>query len=290
MKRVLITGKNGYIGNQLERWLMKFPDDYVVHKISVRDDLWRNSSFSDYDVIIHLAGIAHVSLNPKMKEEYYKVNRDLTIEIAKKSKEDGVKQFIFMSSIIVYGKSVERHGMIDESTIPKPNNFYGMSKLDAEKGITLLESNDFKISVIRPPMIYGKGSKGNYSKLSKLAKLSPIFPDIDNKRSMLHIDNLREFIKVVIDRKETGLFFPQNKEYVKTSELVKIIAEVSEKKIWITKLLNPIIKLMRRVGIVNKIFGNLVYDHSMSNYDNAKYQIRTFRKSIELTELESGQL
>lgn len=133
-------------------------------------------------------------------------------------------------------------------------------------------------------MIYGKGSKGNYPRLAKMAKKIPVFPDIDNERSMLHIDNLCEFIKVMIDLDESCLYFPQNKEYVKTSELVKTIAEVHGKKIMMTKVFNPVLRLMFGIGVVNKVFGNLVYGKSMSDYDKANYRIRTFKEYIELTE------
>ena len=168
-----------------------------------------------------------------MKELYYKVNRDLAIEIAKKAKREGVKQFIFMSSIIVYGSSgrIGERKIIDKDTKPSPVDFYGDSKLQAEKGLRALESDIFKVVILRPPMIYGKGSKGNYPKLSKAARVLPIFPDIDNERSMLHIDNLCEFIKLMIDNEESGVFFPQNKEYVKTSEMVKLIADVQGRKV-----------------------------------------------------------
>jgi len=284
MKRVLITGKNSYIGTSLENWLMREPDKYKVDTIDMKDGLWKEKDFSQHDVVFHVAGIAHVSSDPKMEDLYYKVNRDLTIETAEKAKAEGVKQFIFMSSIIVYGDSSSSKRVIDRNTVPTPSNFYGNSKLQAEEGIKDLESDNFKIVVLRPPMIYGKGSKGNYPRLANMAKKIPVFPDINNERSMLHIDNLCEFIKIMIDHEETGLYFPQNKEYVKTSELVKTIAEVHGKKIMITKLFNPVLRLMFGIGIVNKVFGNLVYEKSMSDYDKANYRIRDFRESIELTE------
>ncbi len=283
MKRILITGKNSYIGTSFEKWLAKYPDEYTIDSISLRDGSWKDNDFSKYDVIFHVAGIAHVSTDPKMEELYYKVNRDLTIEIAKKAKTDGVKQFIFMSSIIVYGDSSSSKRVIDIDTVPTPSNFYGDSKLQAEEGIKHLESDDFKIVILRPPMIYGKGSKGNYPRLANFAKKMPIFPDIDNERSMLHIDNLCEFLKAMIDHEESGIFFPQNKDYVKTSEMVRLISEVHGKKIWMTKLFNPILKLMFGIGIVKKVFGNLVYEKSMSNYKE-NYRIRDFRESIIATE------
>jgi UDP-glucose 4-epimerase len=284
MKNILITGKNSYIGTSLENWIMREPNKYKVDTIDMKDGSWKEKDFSSYDVVFHVAGIAHVSSDPKMEDLYYKVNRDLTIKTAEKAKAEGVKQFIFMSSIIVYGDSSSSKRVIDRNTVPTPSNFYGNSKLQAEEGIKHLESDHFKIVMVRPPMIYGKGSKGNYPRLANMAKKIPGFPDIDNERSMLHIDNLCEFIKVMIDHEETGLYFPQNKEYVKTSELVRTIAEVHGKKIWMTKLFNPVLRLMFGIGIVNKVFGNLVYEKSMSDYDKANYRIRDFRESIELTE------
>ncbi|MBT9139345.1 MAG: N-acetyl-alpha-D-glucosaminyl-diphospho-ditrans,octacis-undecaprenol 4-epimerase [Syntrophomonadaceae bacterium] len=284
MKRVLITGKNSYIGTSLENWLAKEPDKYKVDTVDMKDGSWKEKNFSEYDVVFHVAGIAHVSTDPKMADLYYKVNRDLTIETAEKAKAEGVKQFILMSSIIVYGDSARNKRVIDKSTEPTPSNFYGNSKLQAEKGIKPLESDEFKIVVLRPPIIYGKGSKGNYPKLAKAAKKLPIFPDIDNERSMLHIDNLCEFLKVMIDHEESGLFFPQNSEYVKTSEMVRLIAEVHGKKIRLTKIFNPVLRLVGlKVGLINKVFGNLVYEKSMSDY-KVNYRIRDLRESIELTE------
>jgi len=285
VRNVLITGKNSYIGKSLENWLMREPDKYKVDTVDMKDDAWKEKDFNSYEVVVHVAGIAHVSSNSKMEDLYYKVNRDLTIETAKKAKSEGVKQFIFMSSIIVYGDSNRGKRVIDRNTIPIPSNFYGNSKLQAEEGIKHLETDDFKIVVLRPPMIYGKGSKGNYPRLANMAKKIPVFPDIDNERSMLHVDNLCEFIKVMIEYEETGLFFPQNEEYVKTSELVRTIAEIHGKKILMTKLFNPVFKFMfGRVGLVDKVFGNLVYDKSMSDYDKVNYRIRKFSESIELTE------
>ncbi|NLK22327.1 MAG: NAD-dependent epimerase/dehydratase family protein [Epulopiscium sp.] len=284
MKKILITGANSYIGTSLEKWLGRYPDEYQIDTVDMMGDSWKGKDFSGYDVVFHVAGIAHVSSDPKMEELYYRVNRDLTIETAKKAKAEGVRQFIFMSSIIVYGDSSSSKRIIDKNTVPTPSNFYGNSKLQAEEGIKHLKSDIFKIIVLRPPMIYGKGSRGNYLRLSNMAKKIPVFPDIDNERSMLHIDNLCEFIKLMIDNKESGLFFPQNKEYVRTSEMVRLIAEVHGKRIVLTKVFNPILRLMFGIDVVNKVFGNLVYEKSMSDYDKADYRIRSFKQSIELTE------
>lgn len=288
MKNILITGANSYVGTSFEKYLKKWSNDYNIDTVDMIDGNWKNKDFSEYDTILHVAGIAHVSTDPKMEELYYKVNRDLTIETAKKAKNDGVKQFIFMSSIIVYGdsSSINKKRVIDKNTVPMPSNFYGKSKLQAEEGIFPLQDDKFNVVVIRPPMIFGKGSKGNYPKLSKIAQKLPIFPNIENERSMLHIDNLCEFIRLMIVNQEKGILFPQNKEYVSTSKLVKLIAEVHGKNILLTKLFNPILKLTGNfVGQVNKAFGNLVYEKSMSEYKN-EYRVRDLKEAINLTEVK----
>lgn len=285
MRRVLITGKHSYIGSSLENWLATEPDEFKVDTLDMKDDIWRSVDFSAYDTVFHVAGIAHVSTNPNMKDSYYKVNRDLAIETAKKAKAEGVKQFIFMSSIIVYGDSRSNDNVINRKTIPNPSSFYGSSKLQAEEGLMLLNCANFKIVILRPPMIYGRGSRGNYPKLSMLSQKLPIFPDFNNARSMLHIDNLCEFIKLLIENDESGLFFPQNSEYVKTTEMVKLIAEVHNKKIWFTRIFNPIIRLLiKHINVIDKMFGNLVYDLLISDYKKGNYQIRNFSESIQLTE------
>jgi len=266
---------------------MKWGNEFEIETIDVKQKEWKNIDFSKYDVLFHVAGIAHVKNGYKDEDLYYKINRDLSIDIAKKAKAEGVRQFIFMSSIKVYGDKVlidNNESIINKNTEPLPNNSYGKSKLQAEQGILILQDYNFNVVIIRAPMIFGKGSKGNYPKLSKIAKLTPVFPDIYNQRSMLHIDNLCEFIRLIILNNEKGIFFPQNKEYVCTSELVKIIAAISGKKIIFIRLFNPLIKLLRKkVNFINKIFGNFVYEKSMSEY-KVEYRIRNLKESIELTE------
>ncbi|MDP3306585.1 MAG: NAD-dependent epimerase/dehydratase family protein [Erysipelotrichaceae bacterium] len=284
MKKILITGRNSFIGTSVKNWLLLEPSKYSVDTLDMKGQAWKQNDFSSYDVVFHVAGIAHISANPKLKDLYFQVNRDLAIETAQKAKFDGVKQFIFMSSIIVYGESSGSERIIDINTIPTPSNYYGDSKLQADEGIRRIESENFKVVILRPPMIYGKGSKGNYPKLVSVAKMLPIFPDFDNQRSMLHIDNFCEFVKVMIDHEETGLFFPQNTDYVETSKMVKLIREVNGKRTLLTKKFNWIIRLLFKLGITRKLFGNLVYEKSMSDYKSQNYRIRTFKESIELTE------
>ena len=267
----------------------RYSGEFEVTQLSVREDGWKNHDFSQYDSVFHVAGIAHSdtgNASDETKALYYRVNTDLTVEVAEKAKEMGVQQFIFMSSIIVYGDSapVGQRKLITKDTIPHPDNFYGDSKLQAEVKLQTLGTKDFKIAIVRPPMIYGKGSKGNYPKLAKLAKISPLFPNIENERSMLHIDNLCEFIRLLIEERDNGIFTPQNKKHVKTSDLVVAIGEVHDKKVKLTKSFNGTLRVLaNKIGLINKVFGNLSYEQSMSNY-HRDYNIRTFKESVELTE------
>lgn len=278
MKRILITGKDSYIGTSFENWLLKEPDKYKIDTLDMRDEKWSDKDISKYDVVFHVAGIAHIKETKENRHLYSKVNRDLAFETAKKAKSAGVKQFIFLSSVSVYGL---HKGIINKETPLNPRNAYGKSKLDAEKLISNLKDDTFKIATVRPPMVYGPGCKGNYPRLAKLALKLPIFPMVDNKRSMIYIDNLSEFVKQLVDEESQGLFYPQNAEYVNTSEMVRLIAEAHGNKIRMTKIFNPIIRLMN-VGVVNKVFGDLIYDHSIVN----KANFVSLKESIEITENE----
>lgn len=274
MKRILITGMNSYVGNNLEKWLLQYQDQYKVDKISLRTDEWKQTDFSIYDSIVHVAGIAHQKETKKNAHLYYEVNRDLAYKVAKKAKLEVVPHFIFISSMSVYGLEV---GVIDEYTPLQPKTHYGKSKLKAEQLITRLADENFKIAILRPPMIYGKDCPGNYRRLRWLALKTPIFPDIDNKRSMIYIDNLSEYIRQTIDYSKEGLFFPQNKEYVNTSKLVQQIAINNKKNIYLTKLFNPVLKLLR-LSVVNKVFGTLIYDYE-EKFDMPMNFIESIKKT-----------
>ena len=289
MKRILITGANSYIGTSFEKYVSQWPEKYETDTVDMVDGSWRKKSFAGYDAVFHVAGIAH-SDNGKISEEkeklYYSVNTDLTIETAKKAKEDGVKQFVFMSSAIVYGESapIGKQKIITKETPVSPANCYGDSKVQAEKGLKELEDDRFKVVILRPPMIYGKGSKGNYPALVKLAKKLPLFPYVRNERSMLYIGNLVEFVRLMIENEERGTFWPQNVEYSNTSELVRMIGAAHGKKVRLVKGFGWLLKIVSHfTGLVNKAFGNLTYEKSMSEYKE-EYRRVTLAESIEETE------
>ena len=288
-KKVLITGQGSYIGTAVERWLLKDKDHYQVDTLDMQDETWRDTDFSKYDVVYHVAGIAHAdvgNVTEEQKQLYYKVNTDLTIEVAERARQAKVKQFIFMSSMIVYSGCKEN--FITSETEPCPLNFYGDSKWRADQKIQEMDAENFKVVVLRPPMIYGKGSKGNYPQLAKLASKLPVFPIVKNQRSMLHIDNLCQFVKLMIDNEEHGVFFPQNGEYSNTSDMVQMIAEVKGHRIIMIPFVGIFIKLLEKVpgkigGLTIKAFGNSSYDMSMSEYKE-NYRVNSLRKSIVLTE------
>lgn len=285
MKRILITGKDSYIGTNFKNYLEVYPEEYEVVELDVRDESWKNYDFTPYDVVFHVAGLAHSTPDESQKELYYRVNTDLTYDVAKKVKTSGVKQFIFMSSIIVYGSGkIGEDRIITKDTPLTPDNFYGDSKKQAELKIRPLEDNNFNIVIIRPPMIYGPGSKGNYPLLAKFAKRTPIFPTLENERSMLFLGNLMEFIRLMIDNEESGIFLPQNAEYVSSKELIKEIARIHKHRIFFIGIFNPLIRWFNKNVYINKVFGSFTIEKQLSEYKDG-YQKYTFKESIKLTEV-----
>jgi nucleoside-diphosphate-sugar epimerase len=285
MKKILITGEKSYIGTSLINWMNKYDDIYSIDIISIRDNTWKDKYFGEYDVIVNVAGIAHIKPKPDLQDLFYKVNRDLTISIANKALEEGVSQFIFLSSMNVFGDTNET---ITKNTVPRPRNFYGDSKLQADISIQKLNSESFKVVSIRPPVVYGANCKGNFNLLSKFAKKIPIFPEYKNRRSMIYIDNLCELIRLIIDNEESGVFHPQNKEYISTTDIVKKISKIYEKHLITTKLFNPFIRFfINKNKLMNKIFADDLYDKELSNYKNFSYCVVSFEDSIMLTEKNS---
>ena len=283
MKKILITGKGSFIGTHVESWLKKSKDKYIIDTLDMMDEAWRNYSFSGYDVVYHVAGIAHVSSKKKMIPLYFKVNRDLAIEVAKKAKDEMVKQFIFMSSMIVYGHNpkVRKYSHIDVEKI-NPTNAYGRSKAEADLEIQKLASDTFKTAIIRTPIVYGKGCKGNFPKLIKFSCKLPVFFNFKSQKSMIHIDNLCEFVKLLIDNDAKGVFFPQNKDYVAIKDLVRLARKENNKKYRETKIFNWIIILGSYIlPIINQVFGNKTYDLNVSNHFDFKYNVISFEDSIK---------
>ena len=282
MKRILITGAGSYVGESVRKYILSTSSEFQIDAVDTMGDNWKKADYSQYDVVYHVAGIAHVNADPKMEALYYKVNRDLTIEVAKHAKAAGVKQFIFMSSQIVFHESQSlKSEVLTAETKENPNGFYGDSKLQAELGIKPLEDENFKVCILRPCMIYGPNAKGNFPRLAKLACKTPIFPCWHNKRSMLYIDNLAEFVKQAILSELSGTYYPQNRELADTVEIIRFFAKAAGRRIWITRLLNPFVWLVSFVlQPINKMFATYYYNPKMSKMD-FDYQLVSFEESLK---------
>ena len=289
MKKLLITGANSYIGTSVEQYLQQWPQDYQVDTVDMIDGSWRNLDFSGYDTVLHVAGLVHqpqTKNDPAQAERYDRINHLLAVETAQKAKTDGVKQFVFLSSASVYGLNapVGQVVMITKDTPLNPTDNYGISKKHAEEGLRKLADEQFKVAIVRPPMIYGKGCKGNYQTMAKLARKLPVFPWVENQRSMLYMENLAEFIRLLIDDESEGIFCPQNNEYVNTSDMVNLIAHANGKGIVLIHGVSWALKLLRPVtGIVDKAFGSLCYDFELSRYSK-DYCVKNLPESIQETE------
>lgn len=274
-----MTGQNSYIANNFGDFINQHPSLYMLELMSVRDNSWETQSFESYDTLIHAAALVHQSTKNSTLEQYDKVNCQLSIELAKKAKKDGVKHFIFLSTMSVYGLNT---GHITVKTSLNPKSLYGHSKAKAEEALLALDSTDFTVTIIRAPMIYGPNCKGNFRSLHKIANISPIFPKVNNRRSAIFIDNFSEFLKVVVDEKLEGILYPQDKEYLNTSDTVSLISQYSSKNIYISKLAGLGVNFLLFSPVIQKAFGSLTYDPSLpGGPNNLEYNKVSFDESIK---------
>ena len=297
--RVLITGQHSYIGTSFENYIRKYCPRWQVDTISVHGDDWKQTTdFGRYDAVLHVAGKAHAdvgTVSEAEKREYYRVNCDLAKEVAEAAKDAGVRLFIYPGSMIIYGESAPfgKQKVITADTKPEPANFYGNSKWQAEEALRGLESETFQVAVLRLPMVYGPGSKGNYPTLAKMSKWLSVFPKVHNSRSMIYIENLCEFIREVIEHGDSGIFYPQNAQYVSTAELVKTISRAAGKRMFLLPGCSLPVKLAckmpgRAGRLAGKAFGNLTYEKSLSEYRGNRYQRYNLTQSVRRTEKVSG--
>lgn len=282
--KILITGQNSYIGNAFEAYATENQLQLHVDKISLRNEFWKRTDFSQYDSIFHVAGIAHnksVSFNSK---NYWDINYDLTLEVAELAKAQGVKQFIYMSSIIIYGPD---QALSDQICInvdkPSPKGIYAESKYAADQALQKLESEDFKVSIIRSPMVYGPGCKGNFPKLIKLSQWMFMQPIINNQRSMVYIDHLLKLVHLIIQNLASGIFYPQETEYLSTSIIIETARQVNHRKIRKSGISDAFIKLISFLPIIKKIYGNKKYSQDISHHFKGDYRYIQLDESLKKT-------
>lgn len=282
MRRILITGATSWIGSEVEAHLATFPGRYVVERVSLRGDAWKERSWEGIDSVLHLAGIVHEGEKAgDMDGLYDEVNVALTHEAAFKAKAEGVPHFVFLSSFSVYGAEeggVEEVGLATE---PRPATFYGKSKLAAERALEPLADEGFAIAVLRAPLVYGPGcEKGNFPRLAKLARVAPVFPDVDNVRSMLYSRSLAELVRLLAEDGRGGLFLPQDAAYVRTSELVHLLVEAQGSRIRLSRALGAVVEPLARTSpTLGKLFGNARYalEASECGYD---YRVSSLEEAV----------
>lgn len=281
----MLVGIGGYIGGKFTEYINNHYSDWQIDAVDSMNRKWAEADFSGYDAVYNVSGLAHANARQGSEELYYQVNGQLPIDVATKAKEEGVPLFVQMSSQIVYG-DMSRLGeekMITAETVPSEPTVYGKSKMMAERGLMALVDDNFQVAIMRPPLIYSEFARDNFPRLVKFAKKMPIFPKLENKQSMVYVDNLCELIKLIIENNKGGIYYPQQECYIETSKIVADIARAVGNKMWQTRIFNPALRLLSKIpklGFIHKAFGSITYDMKMSNHFDGKYRVVSYEESI----------
>lgn len=283
-KKVLIVGKNSYIGNCIDNWLSAA--GWKIDQLDVLVEDWKNYDYSGYDTIIHVAGIVH---RPNCTDWglYKAVNADMPIEIAKISKKMGVKQYVYFSTMGVYKETKKLNkNILDTNSLLAPNSMYGKSKLLAEEGLLKLQDSSFAVSIVRPPSVYGEGCKGGYIKgFVGIVRKMPILPYAYNHvcQSFIYIDNLTECIKIIISNNLKGIFCPQDDEIPSANRLMEAICIGLNKGYHSSKCMGFLIRFVSFMPIVKKAYGGIEYSRELSNIDGFNYVVVPFEEGMRRT-------
>ncbi|MDN5100448.1 NAD-dependent epimerase/dehydratase family protein [Aliarcobacter butzleri] len=261
MSKLLITGSNGFIGNY---FINNYKSKYNIKTFSFLKDDINNLNCGDIDVVFHLSALVH-QMGGASANEYEKINVIQTIELAKKAKESGVKHFVFMSTVKVYGE--ETNSKYTENTVCNPEDDYGKSKLKAEQELQKLEDENFKISIIRTPIVYGYGVKANIKNLINLVNKVPVLPfgKIKNKRSIVYIGNLCHLVDEIIIQKKSGIFLACDDEPLSTSKLIELITKNLDKKKYLIKIpfFESLLKIVKP-SFHKRLYGSLEIDNTIT--------------------------
>ena len=282
--KILIIGKNSYIGNHIDEWLSKH--GHQVTQLDVLTDKWKTFDYSPYDTIVHVAGIVHQP-NCQDWSLYKRVNTDMPIAIATMAKKGGVKQYVFFSTMGVYGIGKRlKPTIVDENTPLAPAGMYGKSKLMAEEGLRELQDKAFKVAFVRPPSVYGKGCRGGYiSGFTSIARRLPVIPRAyeNVKQSFIYIDNLSELVRLVIEKNKAGVFCPQDDKAVSANELLRVIANGIGRKYRSSWLLGLGVRLLHFIPLVNKAYGGVEYAKALSDIEGMDYVVVPFEEGMRRT-------
>ena len=262
-KTIMVTGASGFVGSN---FINKYKNEFHIIPVCLIENKPEDLDYKGVDCILHLAALVH-QMKGAPEEKYYEVNTELTKRLANKAKEAGVGHFVFYSTIKVFGYDGDlyKHDFVlSAESKCKPTEPYGRSKYEAENILDKLKDESFQVSVIRPPMIYGAGVKGNMLSLIKLVDKIPVLPFAygDNKRSIVYIDNLLEETKDIINNRLTGIFIPQDERAVSVKEIAEGIAKGLEKKRVFVKFPNFIYSLLCKYkpNIMARLYGSLQFE------------------------------
>lgn len=285
-KKVMLVGIGGYIGGKFTEYINKYYPDWQIDAVDSMNRKWAEADFHGYDAVYNVSGLAHANARLGSEELYYQVNGQLPIDVATKAKEEGVPLFVQMSSQIVYGdmSGLGEEKMITANTVPSEPTIYGKSKMMAERGLQLLVDATFQVAIMRPPLIYSEFARDNFPRLVNFAKKMPVFPKLENKQSMVYVDNLCELIRLIIESNKGGIYFPQQECYIETSKIVADIAKAVGNKMWQTRIFNPALRILSKIpqlGFIHKAFGSIAYDMTLSNHFNGQYRVVSYEESIK---------
>ena len=249
--KVVITGITGFVGQNLSKYLEK--KDLIVEGVSLRNNNWRSNLDMNANAIIHLAGKAHDTENTSSEEIYFKINRDLTIELFEQFLNSNIRDFFYFSSVKAVADTV--NSILTEDSDSHPLTPYGKSKHEAEDYI--LSKNipaSKRVFIIRPCMIHGPGNKGNLNLLYKVVERGVPWPlaNFENRRSFLSIDNLSFLIYAMLDKSDlrSGIFNFSDDESLSTNQIVSLIGGILEKNVRLLNIPKGIIKNVARIGNV----------------------------------------
>lgn len=286
MRNVIITGQNGYIANQTKKELEAA--GYSVQMLSLRTEAWKQVDFSDVDTVVHCAALVHKSEKEHSLKEYRAVNTELTAALAEKAKAEGVSQFVFFSTIAVYGtgSSCVREIRITSDLPCVPKRKYAITKYEAEQLLRKMEDPGFRVAILRPPFIYGKGCPGNYASLRNLVLKIGLIPRLNSKYSMIYIETLCGLVRQIVETGCGGLFLPQDLPVHSTWELAREIARCHNRRVICTRIFNPLIRLASLVASpLQKAFGSEYYEESLSDIA-LDYPRFSLAEAVQRTEME----
>jgi UDP-glucose 4-epimerase len=262
--KVIVSGSSGFIGTNF----IKNSENLSIVEVDLLTQTVEDINFAGIDSVLHLAALVH-QMRGAPEEQYFKINRDLALELAAKAKSQGVKQFVFMSTAKVFGESTTGKSAWNENSECNPQDTYGRSKYEAEKLLLGLQNEYFKVAVVRSPLVYGIGVKANMYNLVKLVNRFPVLPlgGINNVRSIAYVGNLVALLKHIIFTQASGIFIAGDREPLSTTKLVELISMASDKKVILFKTPGFMLQLARLIkpSIVDRLFGSLELDNTSTN-------------------------